>query len=178
MSKELIENLRKDGKFLGGNFGKLMQEAADALEAKAAPVGVPVYQLQCREIGEGDWCPADLRHYTYCQRAPEMDTRIVEVQQAGAAYQRQSGVPDGFTLVPDRMHLDSSVIESIQVHCGDGQEDAGYGPYADGILWIGECEEEDGSKTYGLHIATADYPEHGSTTLVAFARLNGAGSHE
>ena len=92
MSKELIENLRKDGKFLGGNFGKLMQEAADALEAKAAPVGVPVYQLQCREIGEGDWCPADLRHYTYCQRAPEMDTRIVEVQQAGAAYQRQSGV--------------------------------------------------------------------------------------
>ena len=39
MSKELIEKLREDGKFLGGNFGKLMHEAADALEAKAAPVG-------------------------------------------------------------------------------------------------------------------------------------------
>lgn len=104
----------------------------------------------------------------------EWEDAAWEAYQAGAAYQRQSGVPDGFTLVPDRMHLDSSVIESIQVHCGDGQEDAGYGPYADGILWIGECEEEDGSKTYGLHIATADYPEHGSTTLVEFARLNGA----
>ena len=73
----------------GAWFG--WQAGAAGIEAKAAPVGVPVYQLQCREIGEGDWCPADLRHYTYCQRAPEMDTRIVEVQQARAAYQRQSG---------------------------------------------------------------------------------------
>ena len=29
----------------------------------------------CREIGEGDWMPCDLRHYTYCQKQPEMDTR-------------------------------------------------------------------------------------------------------
>ena len=36
MSKELIEKLREDGKFLGGNFGKLMHEAADALEFKVA----------------------------------------------------------------------------------------------------------------------------------------------
>ena len=69
-----------------------MKNEVNVGDIMAAPVGVPVYQLQCREIGEGDWCPADLRHYTYCQRAPEMDTRIVEVQQAGAAYQRQSGV--------------------------------------------------------------------------------------
>ena len=77
--------------------------------------------------------------------------------------------PAGWKLVPERMHLDSSVIETIQAHCGDGQEDAGFGPYSDGVLWIGECEEEDGSKTYGLHIATADYPEEGSSTLVEFA---------
>jgi hypothetical protein len=37
------------------------------------------------------------------------------------------------------------------------------------VLWIGEIEEDDGSKTYGLHIATADYPKEGSTTLVEFA---------
>jgi hypothetical protein len=49
--------------------------------------GVPVYQLQCREIGEGDWCPADLRHYTYCQKSPEMDTRIVEVAPASDVVQ-------------------------------------------------------------------------------------------
>lgn len=30
---------------------------------------------ECREIGEGDWTPCDLRRYTYCQRQPEMDTR-------------------------------------------------------------------------------------------------------
>lgn len=49
--------------------------------------GVPVYQLQCREIGEGDWCPTDLRHYTYCQKSPEMDTRIVEVAPASDVVQ-------------------------------------------------------------------------------------------
>ena len=92
MSKELIEKLRAFAPYASPNAADLMHEAANALEAKAAPVGEPVYQLQCREIGEGDWCPCDLRHYTYCQRAPEMDTRIVEVPQAGAAYQRQSGV--------------------------------------------------------------------------------------
>jgi hypothetical protein len=54
---------------------------ATALTHSTAPAltGVPVYQLQCREIGEGDWCPCDYRHYTYCQKSPEMDTRIVEV---------------------------------------------------------------------------------------------------
>ena len=30
---------------------------------------------ECREIGEGDWTPCDLRRYTYCQKQPEMDTR-------------------------------------------------------------------------------------------------------
>jgi hypothetical protein len=78
-------------------------------------------------------------------------------------------VPKDWRLVPGRMHLDANVIESINFHCGDGQEDAGFGSYSDGVLWIGEIEEDDGSKTYGLHIATADYPKEGSTTLVEFA---------
>lgn len=87
-------------------------------------------------------------------------------------------VPEGYALVPERMHLSREAIESITAHCGDGQEDAGYGPYSDGVLWVGQIEEEDGSKTYGLHIATADYPEQGSTTLVEFSAAPSAGSQE
>jgi len=83
-------------------------------------------------------------------------------------------VRDGWKLVPERMHLSREAIESITAHCGDGQEDAGYGPYSDGVLWVGEIEEEDGAKTYGLHIATTDYPEEGSTTLVEFAAPSAA----
>lgn len=85
-------------------------------------------------------------------------------------------VPDGYVLVPECMHLSHEAIESITAHCGDGQEDAGYGPYSDGVLWVGEVEEEDGSKTYGIHIATADYPEEGSTTLLEFSAAPSAGS--
>jgi hypothetical protein len=92
---------------------------------------------------------------------------------ADAIYDRLNAsrdvAPKDWRLVPGRMHLDANVIESINFHCGDGQEDAGFGSYSDGVLWIGEIEEDDGSKTYGLHIATADYPKEGSTTLVEFA---------
>ena len=41
--------------------------------------GEPVYQFQCREIGEGDWGPCDHSRYMYCQKSPEHDTRVVQV---------------------------------------------------------------------------------------------------
>lgn len=98
------------------------------------------------------------------------DTRLAfDIWMARAALAGRDAVPEGWVIVPERMHLDANVIESINFHCGDGQEDAGFGSYHDGVLWVGVIEEEDGSKTHGLHIATADYPEEGSTTLVEFA---------
>ena len=45
----------------------------------AVSAGEPVYQFQCREIGEGDWGPCDHIRYMYCQKSPEMDTRVVQV---------------------------------------------------------------------------------------------------
>jgi hypothetical protein len=87
-----------------------------------------------------------------------------ELQSATA---QQAAVPVGFALVPERMHLDKSVIELINVHCGD-DEDGSFGGYADGVLWIGNIEDDEGSKTHGLHISSADYPEEGSCTLVEF----------
>jgi len=97
-----------------------------------------------------------------------------EVSRLNPAPSHGEQVRDGWKLVPERMHLSREAIESITAHCGDGQEDAGYGPYSDGVLWVGEIEEEDGAKTYGLHIATTDYPEEGSTTLVEFAAPSAA----
>lgn len=72
----------------------------DAERAAFEVCGVPVYQLQCREIGEGDWCPADLRHYTNCQKSPEMDTRIVEVRQARAALPVREAMAEGWKPAP------------------------------------------------------------------------------
>ena len=50
----------------------------------AVSAGEPVYQFQCREIGEGDWGPCDHSRYMYCQKSPEMDTRVVQVQAISA----------------------------------------------------------------------------------------------
>ena len=85
---------------------------------------------------------------------------------AGVNQQAGSEVPEGFVLAPERMHLDANVIEAINYHCGDGQENAGYGKHTDGLLWFGYVEDDDGVKSYGLNIATAEYPEEGSTQLV------------
>lgn len=40
-------------------------------------IGEKPVRYQCREIGEGGWVDCDKARYDYCQRRPEMDTRIV-----------------------------------------------------------------------------------------------------
>ena len=74
-----------------------------------------------------------------------------------------------FKLVPASMLLDKDTIEAINFHCGDGDgDDSQFGEYSDGLLWIGTVTDDDGKEVYGLHLATAEYPEEGSTTLVEF----------
>lgn len=72
-----------------------------------------------------------------------------------------------FKLVPASMLLDKETIEATNFHCGDG-DDSQFGEYSDGLLWIGAVTDDDGKEVYGLHLATAEYPEEGSTTLVEF----------
>lgn len=72
-----------------------------------------------------------------------------------------------FKLVPASMLLDKATIGAILFHCGDGSavdlEDC-----SEGLLWVGSVTDDDGKEVHGLHIATAEYPEEGSTTLIEF----------
>ena len=77
-------------------------------------------------------------------------------------------IPDGYALVPQEMHLPAKSMEGICFHCGDG--DHNFGEFTDGTLFVGEVDYGDGKKVYGLHIATADYPEEGCSTICEFAR--------
>ena len=70
-------------------------------------------------------------------------------------------------LVPASMLLDKETISAINFHCGDGGDN--FGEHSDGLLWVGTVTDDDGKEVYGLHLATAEYPEEGSTTLVEFA---------
>lgn len=77
--RDLIENLREGGKFLGGNFGNLMREAADALEAKAAPVGERAHDTKGSRKALG-------------AMNAKLKAKIGRLERELAAYQRQSGV--------------------------------------------------------------------------------------
>lgn len=77
-------------------------------------------------------------------------------------------IPEGYVLVPQEMHLPSESMEGICVHCGDGGHQ--FGEFTDGTLFVGEVDYGDGKKVYGLHIATAEYPEEGCSTICEFAR--------
>ena len=84
MNKELIEKLRLMAfESVDNDEATMLHEAADALEAKAAPVG------ELREAFE-EWLGI-----TPCGAAHDL---AVKAFQAGAAYQRQSGV-----VMPERM---------------------------------------------------------------------------
>ncbi|SED11485.1 hypothetical protein SAMN05216178_6291 [Pseudomonas saponiphila] len=85
-------------------------------------------------------------------------------------------VPEGYALVPKSMLLDKEVIGAINFHCGDTDEEEGgqFGQYADGRLWVGYVLDDDGNKVHGLHIATDEYWEEGSTTLVEFPEARAA----
>ncbi|WP_371414762.1 hypothetical protein [Citrobacter sp. wls716] len=78
-----------------------------------------------------------------------------------------SAIPEGYTLVPQQIFLDASDIESICSQCGNGGEN--YGDYTDGILWVGDIQDDEGNITHGLHISSADYPEEGGVTICEFA---------
>ena len=72
-----------------------------------------------------------------------------------------------FKMVPGRMLLDRATIGAILFHCGDGSA-VDLEECSEGLLWVGSVTDDDGKEVHGLHIATAEYPEEGSTTLVEF----------
>lgn len=95
---------------------------------------------------------------------PITDAAIAEIYSRAI----ESVVPAGFVVVPERIELPAESMEGICFHCGDGEHK--FGAFTDGILFIGEVENDDGSKVYGIHIATADYPEEGCATICEFAQ--------
>lgn len=78
-----------------------------------------------------------------------------------------NAIPEGYVLMPKQIHLDADAVECICSQGGDGGYN--YGDFTDVILWVGEVESDDGSKTYGLNVSSADYPEDGSINLYEFA---------
>lgn len=86
---------------------------------------------------------------------------------------KKKEMPEGYVLVPQQMHLSAEAMESLCFHCGDGG--FAFGDFTEGLLWVGDIENDDVTRTYGLNIATAEYPEEGSANISEFAAKLRAG---
>jgi len=88
-------------------------------------------------------------------------------------------VPEGMLLVPSEMRISKQALDCIHTVCGGDDEAVDLDDrWSDGIAWIGNIEEDGGSKRWGLHIMNAEYPEEGSITLAEFAAPTLAGKEK
>lgn len=80
----------------------------------------------------------------------------------------QAIVPDGYVLVPKNIFVEAESWEAAQFSfggpgTGEGEE------FMSCTLWFGDIDNDDGSKTHGLHVSCDECPEEGSITLSEFA---------
>lgn len=144
-----------------------------AIEAESK---LRTYDPQVVELGEramqallADPKPSEVV-LTKCKLCDQLQADLTARDQRIDQLEQQRPGPDGFALVPRSMLLAKEVIGVINFHCGDTDQEEGgqFGQYTDGRLWVGYVLDDDGNKVHGLHIATDEYQEEGSTTLVEF----------
>lgn len=86
--------------------------------------------------------------------------------KAAAAQAAIHFVPEGYALVPQQMLLEPAALDALMYHGGrmDGEGEA-----CDALLWVGETDDEERGRCWGLNVTTAECPEEGSSMLVEFA---------
>ncbi|MEJ1267196.1 hypothetical protein WDV93_06100 [Pantoea ananatis] len=89
---------------------------------------------------------------------------------------RAEVIPEGYVLVPQSMNISADAMESICFHGGDGGGQ--FGEFTAVILWVGSIENDDGTKTYGLNITTAEYPKKVSDNISEFVEPIGSGTDD
>lgn len=72
-----------------------------------------------------------------------------------------------YKLVPAQIHISPEAWEVAQMAFGGPGTGEGE-PFFDCTAWVGECEDDDGNKTYGLHLSCDECTEEGSVTLAEF----------
>ncbi|MGQ7168464.1 hypothetical protein ACUOCP_11070 [Escherichia sp. R-CC3] len=162
--EQLIDAARKAAPLLPPAYRGIMTELANRLDVTSVALcesmqqrsvlaventilrdDVTCWAKECDRIVERHTKKRTNMHLLEAQKelreiTPATDIVITEI--------KQSGIPEGWKLVPEQMYLEAEDIESICAQCGDGGKN--YGDFTNGILWVGEVSQDDGWK-YGLH---------------------------
>lgn len=166
-SKKLVLCARTTGGTAGPDQG--LMDACEALEGVITLAGVARAMDECQQLRDA-YVRAGDREHELRNRIAQLQADLTERDERIDQLEQQPRVPQGYALVPQSMLLSKEVIGVINFHCGDTDQEEGgqFGQYTDGRLWVGYVLDDDGNKVHGLHIATDEYPEEGSTTLVEF----------
>lgn len=103
-----------------------------------------------------------------CDRLESLLSDRAALAAQGQSSASPAGVPERWVLVPARFGISKDAWEAAQFAFGGpgtGEDEE----FMDCTAWIGEIENDDGSKTHGIHIQCDECPEEGSITLAEFA---------
>ena len=127
----------------------IWQEATYAA-AREQEDGKVVYQLKSKFGGGWDDVSEDeysCAHESYVRRA--LYTRPHQSQ----------GVPEGYVLAPKSMCITQEDVGFIAMMTGWDDEDQ---DDAEGVLWFGLIEDDEGNRTHGLNISCSECMEEGA----------------
>lgn len=86
-------------------------------------------------------------------------------------------VPEGWKLVPEKIHLDPDSLVALSTISGNGDNAAqSVEDWNFTTLWIGDCVDDDGNAVHGLHASCDECPEEGCVTLAEFPAFPAAPS--
>lgn len=142
-----------------GKTAQLLQAAYDenaALRAtlKAARMAEEVWEKTMMEV-IGEDGPASVADAI----------RKLQDQAARASDPGSQPVPEGYVLAPKSMCITQEDVGFIAMMTGWGDEDQSD---AEGVLWFGLIEDDDGNRTHGLNISCSECMEEGAIQLVQF----------
>lgn len=185
-AKELIADARITAPTLPPAAAKLMSDMADRLDVLFVALcesREQVKQLAAENaalknalewlyeaVSMPDSGPVPDKYYSAVTNAAAVMYEVTATESFLASLRAEgaaNAIPVGYVLMPEQIHLDADAVECICSQGGDGGYN--YGDFTDVILWVGEVESDDGSKTHGLNVSSADYPEDGAINLYEFA---------
>lgn len=122
-------------------------------------------ELKRNAAGIATQCPIN-KAATQCRFA------INKVPPGTKLYTRpplSQGVPEGYVLAPKSMCITQEDVGLIVMMTGWDDEDQ---DDAEGVLWFGLIEDDEGNRTHGLNISCSECMEEGAIQLVQFDEPN------
>ncbi|MDY6797933.1 MAG: DUF551 domain-containing protein [Pseudomonadota bacterium] len=123
------------------------------------------YDLMLSHTISGEWPETEVDTKAKHDQLIALAGELRKPKAARAQPEPSSGVPEGYVLAPKSMNITQDDVGLIAMMTGWEDEDQSE---AEGVLWFGLIEDDDGNRTHGLNISCSECMEEGAIQLVQF----------